>query len=117
MGGKSSLSRSIALIALMAQVCLASKTPLRFINTHDCLPQSQIGSYVPADRCTSSIFDGIYTRMGASDDLARGRSTFMVELRFVTLLFIKVLVHEFEFPHPFAAKRQTFLNSPLHARS
>lgn len=58
MGGKSSLSRSIALIALMAQ----------------------IGSYVPADRCTSSIFDGIYTRMGASDDLARGRSTFMVEL-------------------------------------
>ncbi|KAL8292983.1 hypothetical protein RQP46_000677 [Phenoliferia psychrophenolica] len=58
MGGKSSLSRSVALIALMAQ----------------------IGSYVPADSCTTSLFDGIFTRMGASDELARGRSTFMVEL-------------------------------------
>ncbi|BGP13767.1 hypothetical protein JCM10213_006401 [Rhodosporidiobolus nylandii] len=58
MGGKSSLSRSIALVALLAQ----------------------IGSYVPAESCTSSLFDGIYTRMGANDDVARGRSTFMVEL-------------------------------------
>ncbi|GAA5894851.1 hypothetical protein JCM6882_006693 [Rhodosporidiobolus microsporus] len=58
MGGKSSLSRSIALIALLAQ----------------------IGSYVPAESCTTSLFDGIYTRMGANDDLTRGRSTFMVEL-------------------------------------
>lgn len=58
MGGKSSLSRATALIALMAQ----------------------IGCYVPADSCTTSLFDGIYTRMGASDEIARGRSTFMVEL-------------------------------------
>ncbi|GAA6029240.1 hypothetical protein JCM8097_003582 [Rhodosporidiobolus ruineniae] len=58
MGGKSSLSRSIALIALLAQ----------------------IGSFVPAEACTSSLFDGIYTRMGANDDMARGRSTFMAEL-------------------------------------
>ncbi|GAA5919780.1 hypothetical protein JCM1841_005854 [Sporobolomyces salmonicolor] len=58
MGGKSSLSKSIALIALMAQ----------------------IGSYVPAESCVSSLFDGIYTRMGANDEIARGRSTFMVEL-------------------------------------
>lgn len=34
----------------------------------------------PADSVTTSLFDGIYTRMGASDDLARGRSTFMVEM-------------------------------------
>ncbi|KPV75658.1 uncharacterized protein RHOBADRAFT_52699 [Rhodotorula graminis WP1] len=58
MGGKSSLSRSIALIALL----------------------SQMGSFVPAASATLSLFDGIFTRMGASDDLARGRSTFMVEL-------------------------------------
>uniref|UniRef100_A0A0K3CG19 DNA mismatch repair protein MSH3 n=1 Tax=Rhodotorula toruloides TaxID=5286 RepID=A0A0K3CG19_RHOTO len=58
MGGKSSLSRMIALIALLAQ----------------------IGSFVPAESCTTSLFDGIYTRMGANDDVARGRSTFMVEL-------------------------------------
>ncbi|KAI5479614.1 DNA mismatch repair protein MSH3 [Pseudohyphozyma bogoriensis] len=58
MGGKSSTSRMIALVALM----------------------SQIGSFVPADSVKTSTFDGIYTRMGASDDLARGRSTFMVEL-------------------------------------
>ncbi|BGP29936.1 hypothetical protein JCM10296v2_001688 [Rhodotorula toruloides] len=58
MGGKSSLSRMIALIALLAQ----------------------IGSFVPAESCTTSLFDGIYTRMGANDDVARGRSTFLVEL-------------------------------------
>ncbi|BGP22690.1 DNA mismatch repair protein MSH3 [Rhodotorula toruloides] len=58
MGGKSSLSRMIALIALLAQM----------------------GSFVPAESCTTSLFDGIYTRMGANDDVARGRSTFMVEL-------------------------------------
>ncbi|KAK4058784.1 Mismatch repair protein msh3 [Microbotryomycetes sp. JL221] len=58
MGGKSSFSRSVALIALMAQ----------------------IGCYVPADSCTTSLFDAILTRMGASDEIARGRSTFMVEM-------------------------------------
>ncbi|SGY73537.1 BQ5605_C005g03301 [Microbotryum silenes-dioicae] len=57
-GGKSSFSRSVALIALMAQ----------------------IGSYVPAEECTTSLFDGIFTRMGAADEIGRGRSTFMVEL-------------------------------------
>ncbi|KAK4053862.1 Mismatch repair protein msh3 [Microbotryomycetes sp. JL201] len=58
MGGKSSFSRSVALIALM----------------------SQVGCYVPADSCTTSLFDAILTRMGASDEIARGRSTFMVEM-------------------------------------
>ncbi|KAF8162946.1 muts domain V-domain-containing protein [Crassisporium funariophilum] len=58
MGGKSSCVRMIALIALMAQ----------------------IGSYVPADSLKMGLLDSILTRMGASDDLARGRSTFMVEM-------------------------------------
>ncbi|KAL0947064.1 hypothetical protein HGRIS_013205 [Hohenbuehelia grisea] len=58
MGGKSSCVRMIALIVLMAQV----------------------GSYVPAASCTLGMFDSILSRMGASDDLARGRSTFMVEM-------------------------------------
>ncbi|GAA5990081.1 hypothetical protein JCM5350_001092 [Sporobolomyces pararoseus] len=58
MGGKSSLARMVALIPLMAQ----------------------IGSFVPAESCTTSLFDGIYTRMGASDSLMTNRSTFMLEL-------------------------------------
>ena len=41
---------------------------------------AQIGSHVPADRATLGLYDGIYTRCGAGDDIARGRSTFMAEL-------------------------------------
>jgi len=41
---------------------------------------AQIGSYVPANECRISIVDRIFTRVGASDDLSGGRSTFMVEM-------------------------------------
>jgi DNA mismatch repair protein MutS len=58
MGGKSTFMRQVALIALLAH----------------------IGSYVPADRCVLGPLDRIFTRIGASDDLASGRSTFMVEM-------------------------------------
>ncbi|KZT60361.1 hypothetical protein CALCODRAFT_114887 [Calocera cornea HHB12733] len=58
MGGKSSCVRMAALIVIMAQ----------------------IGSYVPADGVTLGVQDAVTTRMGASDDLLKGRSTFMVEL-------------------------------------
>ncbi|KAG5354224.1 hypothetical protein C0989_003737 [Termitomyces sp. Mn162] len=58
MGGKSSCVRMVALIAIMAQ----------------------IGSYVPATSVKMGLVDTVLTRMGASDDLARGRSTFMVEM-------------------------------------
>lgn len=58
MGGKSSYIRQIALISIMAQ----------------------IGSYVPARLATLGILDAVYTRMGASDNMMRGESTFMVEL-------------------------------------
>jgi len=58
MGGKSTYLRQAALIALMAQM----------------------GSYVSATRAKLPIFDRIFTRIGASDNLARGRSTFMVEM-------------------------------------
>ncbi|KAG6821075.1 hypothetical protein H0H93_007234 [Arthromyces matolae] len=58
MGGKSSCVRMVALIAVMAQ----------------------IGSYVPATSVKMGLLDSVLTRMGASDDLARGRSTFMVEM-------------------------------------
>ncbi|MDA9557463.1 DNA mismatch repair protein MutS [Vibrio sp.] len=58
MGGKSTYMRQTALIALMAH----------------------IGSYVPADSATIGSIDRIFTRIGASDDLASGRSTFMVEM-------------------------------------
>ncbi|HET9176958.1 MAG TPA: DNA mismatch repair protein MutS [Terriglobia bacterium] len=58
MGGKSTYLRQTALIALMMQM----------------------GSFVPAERAKLPIFDRIFTRIGASDNLARGRSTFMVEM-------------------------------------
>ncbi|KZO95721.1 DNA mismatch repair protein MSH3 [Calocera viscosa TUFC12733] len=58
MGGKSSCVRMAALIVIMAQ----------------------IGSYVPADAVTLGVQEAVMTRMGASDDLIKGRSTFMVEL-------------------------------------
>ena len=58
MGGKSTYMRQVALIALLAH----------------------IGSFVPAERCTLGPMDRIFTRIGASDDLASGRSTFMVEM-------------------------------------
>ncbi len=58
MAGKSALLRQTALICLMAQV----------------------GSYVPATLATIGIIDKIFTRVGASDNIARGESTFMVEM-------------------------------------
>jgi DNA mismatch repair protein MutS len=58
MGGKSTLMRQTALIVLMAH----------------------IGSFVPATRATLGPVDQIFTRIGAHDDLAHGRSTFMVEM-------------------------------------
>ena len=58
MAGKSTTLRQIGLIALLAQV----------------------GSFVPARRVTQGIVDRIFTRVGASDNLARGQSTFMVEM-------------------------------------
>jgi DNA mismatch repair protein MutS len=58
MGGKSTYMRQAALIVLLAHC----------------------GSFVPATRCRLGPIDAIYTRIGASDDLASGRSTFMVEM-------------------------------------
>ena len=58
MGGKSTYMRQAALIAILAH----------------------IGSFVPADSLTIGPIDRIFTRIGASDDIAGGRSTFMVEM-------------------------------------
>jgi DNA mismatch repair protein MutS len=58
MAGKSTYMRQVALIAIMAQ----------------------IGCFVPAEKAEIGLIDRIFTRIGASDDLARGHSTFMVEM-------------------------------------
>ncbi|WP_417507544.1 DNA mismatch repair protein MutS [Marinomonas gallaica] len=58
MGGKSTYMRQIAIITLLAHT----------------------GSFVPAESASISVVDRIFTRMGSSDDLAGGRSTFMVEM-------------------------------------
>jgi DNA mismatch repair protein MutS len=58
MSGKSTILRQIGLIVLMAQ----------------------IGSFVPADTATIGVVDRLFTRVGASDNLVRGQSTFMVEM-------------------------------------
>ena len=58
MAGKSTFLRQNALIAVMAQA----------------------GAYVPAERATIGVVDRLFSRVGAADDLARGRSTFMVEM-------------------------------------
>lgn len=58
MAGKSTFLRQNALIAILAQM----------------------GSYVPADRAHIGVIDRLFSRVGAADDLARGRSTFMVEM-------------------------------------
>ncbi|MGA2955343.1 MAG: DNA mismatch repair protein MutS [Thermodesulfobacteriota bacterium] len=58
MAGKSTIMRQVALTVILAQ----------------------IGSFVPAKEATLSLVDRIFTRVGATDDLSRGRSTFMVEM-------------------------------------
>lgn len=59
MAGKSTYIRQVAVLAIMAH----------------------IGSFVPADEMTIGLIDRVFTRVGAGDDLARGRSTFMVEMQ------------------------------------
>lgn len=59
MAGKSTYIRQVALIAIMAHM----------------------GSFVPAKEAELGVLDRVFTRVGASDDLARGRSTFMVEMQ------------------------------------
>ena len=71
MAGKSTYMRQVALITLMAQV----------------------GSFVPAQRAHIGVVDRIFTRIGASDDLAGGQSTFMVEMSEVAEILRQATAH------------------------
>ncbi|XP_067083987.1 DNA mismatch repair protein Msh3 isoform X2 [Osmerus mordax] len=71
MGGKSSYIRQVALLSIMFQ----------------------LGSYVPAAQAQLSILDGIYTRMRASDNIYKGRSTFMEELTEVSDIISRATEH------------------------
>ncbi len=73
MGGKSTYLRQAALIAILAQT----------------------GSFVPADSASLPIIDRIFTRIGASDNLARGRSTFMVEMTETAVILNTATAHSF----------------------
>lgn len=64
MGGKSTYLRQVALMAIMAQM----------------------GSFVPARRASMPIFDRIFTRIGAADNVAAGKSTFLVEMEETALI-------------------------------
>jgi DNA mismatch repair protein MutS len=71
MGGKSTAMRQVALIAILAQM----------------------GSYVPARAATVGLCDRVFTRVGAADDLGRGESTFMVEMRETAQILSHASVH------------------------
>ena len=66
MAGKSTYIRQTALLVIMAQ----------------------IGSYLPADSAEIGVADKIFTRVGASDDISRGQSTFMVEMTEVATILL-----------------------------
>jgi DNA mismatch repair protein MutS len=73
MGGKSTFLRQNALIAVMAQA----------------------GCFVPASRATLGLVDRLFSRVGASDNLARGRSTFMVEMVETAAILAQATEHSF----------------------
>ena len=86
MGGKSTILRQIAIIQILAQ----------------------IGSFVPATSARLPIIDRVWTRVGASDDLASGRSTFMVEMTETATILHNANCAQFDFLDEIGRGTSTF---------
>ena len=94
MGGKSTFLRQAALIAVLAQA----------------------GSFVPAARAKVGIVDRLFSRVGASDNLARGRSTFMVEMVETAAILAQATPQASSFSTRSDAAHRPTMASPLPGR-
>jgi DNA mismatch repair protein MutS len=72
------LDESARLIVLTGPNMSGKSTLMRMVAL--CVVLAQMGSFVPAEAMTLGLFDRVFTRIGASDDIASGRSTFLVEM-------------------------------------
>jgi DNA mismatch repair protein MutS len=87
------LDPSIRLIALTGPNMSGKSTLMRMVAL--CIVLAQMGSFVPAEAMTFGLCDRIFTRIGAADDIASGRSTFLVEMTEVATIIHQATANSF----------------------